>query len=947
MLFLKTLGGLSVEADGAPATGAAQQRKMLALLALLAASRRGISRDKLIAYLWPESDTEHARNTLKQACHALRRDLHSDLFLGAAELRLNPDVITTDIGTVEDALDGGDLPKAVAACTGPFLDGFYLAGVGEFERWVEETRASLKRRVGGALESLARQAASAGDVQSAVQWWRRFAAVDPLGARPALGLLHALTAAGERTAALEFGRVHETLVREELGTAPDAGVGELLERLRAKGKEPVAPEASAEDVPPPMVAVPGAATVRAPLRTVRVGWRLALGAVLLGIVAVAIVAGDREPVFDPELLAVAPFDVLDQRFDLWQEGLVDVLSRDLDGAGPYRTVSPTVAIRRWGGGGRADRASARALGAVTGARIVVFGQLLAAGPDSVRLRVAVLDARRDRLVGEVERTEQAGRIDRLADSVALDVIRALTPGTAPIQLRGLSVGTKSLPALKAFLQGERYFRRFALDSAVASYDRAIALDSTFALALRGAGLARGWNSQMGGNSYLVRAGALNHGLSPRDSLLLASDSQIPASYDPAFRTRMLRKFAILEEAAQRYVEDPEVWYQLGEARHHEGFVVRSTWDDARAAFDRAIALDSGFAPAYIHPVEISLSDNDPDAALRYVRGYLAIPSVIPEGAGMRLLNLILDPQAGGPQDLDHELETAAQPALFYLALAIRSWPDSEETSIAVLRRLLASASPSLVGYPGDAEDRLGPYRSLFATALVFRGHLREARGVVENRSILPAFMELARLGAIPRDSVERALVRWFDAPDNRFAHVYFPWLMEGFCYQALDVALWWAEQRDTVRLLRLMRREASAAQTVNPLGPPNDRPMPEFGRAALALARGDTATALNRFLAFPEASCPGARQRGEVLFRLLAATRQHEDAVWVFDRLHDRRVPLLLERARLAERMGDRPTAIHYYQFVLQAWLHADPELQPFVAEARVALARLGEKRGP
>jgi hypothetical protein len=61
----------------------------------------------------------------------------------------------------------------------------------------------------------------------------------------------------------------------------------------------------------------------------------------------------------------------------------------------------------------------------------------------------------------------------------------------------------------------------------------------------------------------------------------------------------------------------------------------------------------------------------------------------------------------------------------------------------------------------------------------------------------------------------------------------------------------------------------------------------------------------------------------------------------VWDRLYERRVPLLFERARVAERLGDRPTAIHYYEFVLQAWLHADPELQPVVAKARAGLRRL------
>jgi len=78
-----------------------------------------------------------------------------------------------------------------------------------------------------------------------------------------------------------------------------------------------------------------------------------------------------------------------------------------------------------------------------------------------------------------------------------------------------------------------------------------------------------------------------------------------------------------------------------------------------------------------------------------------------------------------------------------------------------------------------------------------------------------------------------------------------------------------------------------------------------------------------------------------VRFRLLAAVGRGPEAAAVFDRSHDRRMPILLERARLAERLGDRPTAVKYYQFVVQAWLHADPELQPVVAEARAALARL------
>ena len=106
MLDLRTFGGLSVQQDGSPAAGAGAQRKTLALLALLAAHPRGLSRDKIVAYLWPDSDTKHGRGLLKQACYALRSDLHEpELFLGATELRLNAAVLTSDIQSLEDALE--------------------------------------------------------------------------------------------------------------------------------------------------------------------------------------------------------------------------------------------------------------------------------------------------------------------------------------------------------------------------------------------------------------------------------------------------------------------------------------------------------------------------------------------------------------------------------------------------------------------------------------------------------------------------------------------------------------------------------------------------------------------------------------------------------------------------------------------------------------------------
>ena len=88
-----------------------------------------MSREKVAAYLWPESDESRGRNSLKQAISVLRRELDPELFLsGTPGLRLNPDVIVTDLAEFERALEDGEL-DAVRLYQGPFLDGFHLGAI--------------------------------------------------------------------------------------------------------------------------------------------------------------------------------------------------------------------------------------------------------------------------------------------------------------------------------------------------------------------------------------------------------------------------------------------------------------------------------------------------------------------------------------------------------------------------------------------------------------------------------------------------------------------------------------------------------------------------------------------------------------------------------------------------------------------------------------------------
>jgi DNA-binding SARP family transcriptional activator len=223
MLRLRTFGGLSLARGEEDLTGAITQRRRLAILAILAvAGRHGLSREKLQAYLWPESDAGAARHVLNQLIYAQRRQVGDEaLFLGRKTLRLNPAVMWADVTAFEAALADRDLEAAAELYRGPFLDGFFVKEAPGFERWVEDQRAGLARRAMAALTSLAERDALVGDHRAAVERLLRAAAIDPYDTGAALALVQSLAAAGDRAGALVAARRHEELLRQELGVAPD------------------------------------------------------------------------------------------------------------------------------------------------------------------------------------------------------------------------------------------------------------------------------------------------------------------------------------------------------------------------------------------------------------------------------------------------------------------------------------------------------------------------------------------------------------------------------------------------------------------------------------------------------------------------------------------------------------------------------------------------------
>src|SRR6266545_39453 len=686
----------------------------------------------------------------------------------------------------------------------------------------------------------------------------------------------------------------------------------------------------------------GSVAITSPVATVRNVLRrprnkvLAVAALAIIVVAAGwVTLRPRAPAaLDANRVAIAPFDVLGEPdLTLWREGLVDVLSRSLDGAGPLRTVSPTLVVRRWSG--RTDEQSAQALGRATGARTVVFGGVVQAGADSVRLTATVLDVAGPTVLGEIELREGADRMDRLADSLTVRVLRELGRTRAIGFVRNASLGSRSLPALKAFLQGEQFLRRSEWDSALAYHQRAIGFDSGFALAWSHAGQAAGWThsaTDSVSRTYKLRAGALNHGLAPRESLIVVSESLAsvvyagPAQVAGAWWTYGKRLIATLDDAVRRYPNDPELWYMLGDARFHAGSLARLPLRASLEAFDRAIALDSAFTPSYVHAVPMGFEYGGTDAGRRYAAAFLAAGAMGEYAKGTALVARLSEP-ATRAKAIAYLADSADNHLFQTVWLAIGRWTDSAETVVAMLRAR------------AEVEKKTGKTTNMaqvsFPIALAARGHLKEAVPLTTFPALLAQY---ALAGAIPGDSATRMARSWIDRPGD------------GLLFAAPLLA----NAHDSAGVTAALRKTEALRQHPPPNLPPIAKEFFAYllssQHAYVALASGDTAEALRLFKARPDTAAFGGNSIDALMnAQLLATHGRAAEAAVLLDR------PLVgfssaptvieilraLERGRIYERLGNRERAIEGYSRVVQAWRNPDAELQPYVAEARAALERL------
>ncbi len=247
-LALYLLGPPRIERDGQPVD--VGRRKAVALLAYLAVTGQGHSRDALATLFWPEHDQSRARAGLRRTLASLKKGLGEGwLEVDRENVGLNSDAeLWLDVEAFRERLAACGthghpaqemcpdclplLAEAVELYRDDFLAGFTLRDSPAFDEWQFFQSQGLRADLASGLERLARELSNQGEYQPAIAYARRWLALDPLH-EPAHRCLMGLYAqSDQRAAALRQYQECERILREELGVPPDEETARLYQAIK-------------------------------------------------------------------------------------------------------------------------------------------------------------------------------------------------------------------------------------------------------------------------------------------------------------------------------------------------------------------------------------------------------------------------------------------------------------------------------------------------------------------------------------------------------------------------------------------------------------------------------------------------------------------------------------------------------------------------------------------
>jgi DNA-binding SARP family transcriptional activator len=640
MIEWRVLGAIDLrDSDGAEMRPVLAQAKRLAVLIYLALARpRGFHRrDTLVGLFWPELDTAHARHALSQALQfcditwAIMR-----LRQGAARRSA---LTQNGYGTMRSSSRVGPrgfaAAEAMALYRGDLLEGFFLTDAPAFDHWLEGERARLRERAARTARRLAEQLEDTGDLNAAVQWARRAAELVPYDEAMVRQVIRLLDDAGDRAGALRTADRFARWVAAEFDASPAPETQALIDQTRRRaspapdrsaphgtlGPQPVLvlaaaerpgeaealPEVGPPTAPPIEAAMASRAAAGRPARTRR---RVLLGAsaVLLAAAAPLVwkAVGVRPAPAAPEAVAIFRFAVRGEGYEYLGEGMASLLSTKLDGAGGLRSVDPraTLGLVEQAGGGVPDIPRAQAVATRLGAGRFVLGEIVAAG-DRLHIEAAIYDPAAGRQ--PVSRASVEGAADgvlELVDALAAGLLADLRRRPSERLTRAAALTTSSLPALKAYLEGERQFRLGQFDAAVDAFTRAVVEDSTFALAYYRLSTAAEWLGDTRlAHSAADRAVQFGQRLPPLDRTLL--QALLATRSGDAERAEYLYRQVLASGP-----HDLEAWFQLGEVLFHYGPLTGRPIRESRRAWEKVLEFEPDNVGAQYHLARLAALDGD-------------------------------------------------------------------------------------------------------------------------------------------------------------------------------------------------------------------------------------------------------------------------------------------------------------------------------------------------
>jgi TolB-like protein/DNA-binding SARP family transcriptional activator/Tfp pilus assembly protein PilF len=582
MIELRTLGGVDLRSsESGTLLQVAAQPKRLALLVYLAlGDSSGLRRrDSAVGYFWPELDTLHARGALRQALHSLRRLIGEAALItqGEEEIGVNHGVLRCDAVSFRQSVEAGRYDDALKLYRGDFLDGFFVSDVAaEFEQWIGETRADLRRSASASAWTLADIHRAKGDFTNAAAVARRASALALEDENGVARLISFLDELGDRSGALDAYDDLAGRLKSDYDAEPSPETQALIDRVRKRtvasiprlsatqqvrlpaiiGSDAEPDQASAFNAPVMRPSDDGRAMTRSHKRRNRY---LGVAAVLiLGFVVVAI--AQRSSPDTPYSVAVVPLQDLngDTSRAYVADGVTDQLITDLAQLGTLQVINRRTMMTY-----RGSRKTSREIAGDLHADAVLSGTIQSLG-DKVLMTAQLVLARNERVIWAQTFEGNRGDLLRMQREAARIAAQRLRGVLTPAQQTSLPRMRPMDPeALDLYIKGRYYWNKRGpgLLQSIGLFTQALDLDPTFALAYSGMA-----------DAY-VQLGYGN-GLAPGDAF--------PKARAAAMRALQLDSTLAEPHAALAFVHMYYDW----------------DWPGAEREFHHAISLNPSYATAH-------------------------------------------------------------------------------------------------------------------------------------------------------------------------------------------------------------------------------------------------------------------------------------------------------------------------------------------------------------